>query len=559
MQHERGRQQIVVTAIRARADHGLVEGEPLARDILGQERVAGSKGLGDHRSDFRKDERLVDLVDGVGSRGDPRVRQVGETLGAVPRLRDVVGGEDAVERFGFRHHVGDGVAESDRELLVRVDELDGHALRLLRPPPAQELQHDVLARDPWLEISGEDHAALLCEREVDVPGRPTEAERRRAHAEPHGPVGAVGAAVRVRAGNELARHHEALLGEVEVEDAVAGVRVVRLLQPVEAGELAADRGLAVVVLPAGEDEVIVGDRGLARINRAASGDLVERVDRKRRGPVGRGQEVRVHAQGRSGVQGGVLVHAMRPNDLFGRRHAPGKVRLRPPDLGKGLDRRTELAPAHGEDAAARADLLLFRRQGHGRVALRLRFVRQAARRRIEGERIAVLRVLDRLGALHDVEAEVEGVAPEDVAHAVAADDDELEALFLSDALQSRRAHLARGADGEALARDEEILAAMDAGPEVGHEVSEGPRLPAFIESLEALRDAVGGRRDLVGVDRVEFSAGGLRVPEDERLAADRRGGGPERSGVGGPGARQRVVCGARFQARGLDPVHSHHP
>ena len=55
-----------------------------------------------------------------------------------------------------------------------------------------------------------------------------------------------------------------------------------------------------------------------------------------------------------------------------------------------------------------------------------------------------------------------------------------------------------------------------------------------------------------------FLPGTLRVPEDERLAADRRRG-LIGGGVGGPGARQRVLGGARFQARGLDPVHSHHP
>ncbi len=236
----------------------------------------------------------------------------------------------------------------------------------------------------------------------------------------------------------------------------------------------------------------------------------------------------------------------------------GELRLRPPHLGKRPDRAAELAPADGEDAAARADLLLLGRQGNRRVVLALRLVGQAARRGIEGEFVAVPSVLDGLRALHDVQPEVEGVAPEDVAHAVAADDDELEALFLRHALQSSRAHLARGPDGEPLARDQEILAAVHARAEVGHEVAEGARLPPLVERLEALGDAVGGRRDLVGVDRVELFAGDLRVPEDERLAADRRRG-SIRGGVGGTGAGQRVLRGARFQARGLDPVHSHHP
>ena len=74
--------------------------------------------------------------------------------------------------------------------------------------------------------------------------------------------------MRVGARNELPRHHQALLGKVEVEDAVAGRGVVRLLDAVHARELAADAGLLVVGVAAGEDEVVVGDRRLPRIDRA---------------------------------------------------------------------------------------------------------------------------------------------------------------------------------------------------------------------------------------------------------------------------------------------------
>ena len=53
--------------------------------------------------------------------------------------------------------------------------------------------------------------------------------------------------MRVGAGDELAGHHQPLLGKVEVEDAVARRGVVRLLQmPCSARELAADAGLLVV-------------------------------------------------------------------------------------------------------------------------------------------------------------------------------------------------------------------------------------------------------------------------------------------------------------------------
>ena len=106
--------------------------------------------------------------------------------------------------------------------------------------------------------------------------------------------------MRVGAGNELPRHHQPLLGKVEVEDAVARRRVVRLLDAVQR---ARTRGRSPVCLSssslAGEDEVIVGDRRLPRIDRVAAGDLVEGVDRKRRGAVRRRQQVGVDAQRRA--------------------------------------------------------------------------------------------------------------------------------------------------------------------------------------------------------------------------------------------------------------------
>src|SRR6202040_2331681 len=97
-------------------------------------------------------------------------------------------------------------------------------------------------------------APLPRNREVDVAGRPAEPERRRADPEADRAVGAIGPTVRVRSRDELAGQHQALLGEVEVEDAVPGCRVVRLLEAVGPRELAADLGLTRDVLPTREHE-----------------------------------------------------------------------------------------------------------------------------------------------------------------------------------------------------------------------------------------------------------------------------------------------------------------
>jgi hypothetical protein len=123
-----------------------------------------------------------------------------------------------------------------------------------------------------------------------------------------------------------------------------------------------------------------------------------------------------------------------------------------------------------------------------------------------------------------VEPEVQRVAPEDVAHVVAADDDHLAADFFGDRLQTGWAHLARRSDREAIACDEERLAAMDARAKIGHQVAERSGLPALVERVEALGHAVGCRRNLIGVDRVQLFlfAGNLQVPENQRLAANGR-------------------------------------
>ena len=76
--------------------------------------------------------------------------------------------------------------------------------------------------------------------------------------------------------------------------------------------------------------------------------------------------------------------------------------------------------------------------------------------------------------------------------------------FFGDAFEAGGAHLPGGADGKAIARDEKGFPAVHARPEVGHQVAERPGLPPLIQRLEALGNAVGGGRNLVGVNGVEL-------------------------------------------------------
>ena len=285
-------------------------------------------------------------------------------------------------------------------------------------------------------------------------------------------------------------------------------------------ELAADGGLPFVVVLAGEDEMIVGDGGPARKNQPAAGNLIERMNGERRGAVRGRKQIGVHAQRGAGTDPIALVDAVGPHDLFGRGEGARGPGIGPFDARSGLDRASELAPAGGEDSAGPADLILLRRERHRLVGLAPGLVGQAPRLRLEAELVAVTRIRHRLRTLDDVQSEVQGVAAEDVAHVGAADDNEIEAGFFGDCLQAGWAHLARRSDREAIAGDDERFSAVNAGAEVRHQVAERAGLPTLVKRGEALRNTVGRRRNLIGVDGVELLAGDVRVPEDERCAAN---------------------------------------
>ena len=160
--------------------------------------------------------------------------------------------------------------------------------------------------------------------------------------------------------------------------------------------------------------------------------------------------------------------------------------------------------AEPDDAARAANLVLLRGQRQRIVRFTPRVVSELPRLRIEAELVAVARIRDCLGTLHDMKPEVDRVATEDVAHAVAADDHQLETDFFGHAFEAGGAHLARRADGKAIAGNEKRFPAVHARPEVGHQIAERPGLPPLIQRLEALGNAVGGGRNLVRVDGVEL-------------------------------------------------------
>ena len=220
---------------------------------------------------------------------------------------------------------------------------------------------------------------------------------------------------------------ESLLREIEVKDAVARRRVVRLLEPLQPSRTRGRCSSACSSSSrAGEDEMVVGDRRLPRVDRVAAGDLVERVNRKRRGAVGGRKQIGVDAAASSPGRSSraALVDAMRPDDLLRRRHA----RARAPAAGNSIDR----LPSRPRRGTRGVRSRRCRRFGGSRLpsasAAPGRSVLPCVtfdRRRddgIEFELVAVARIGNRLRTLHHLQTEVERVAAEDVAHVVAADD-----------------------------------------------------------------------------------------------------------------------------------------
>jgi hypothetical protein len=121
--------------------------------------------------------------------------------------------------------------------------------------------------------------------------------------------------------------------------------------------------------------VIVGDRRLPRIDRPAR-DLVEGMDGEGRGAVGRRQEIGIYAKRVARLQRTLfLVHAMRPDDLFGGGQLTSDRFVGKLDSRYTFDRGTEFAASRGNDAAGSSQLVLFWRERLRLVGLALREVR----------------------------------------------------------------------------------------------------------------------------------------------------------------------------------------
>ena len=293
----------------------------------------------------------------------------------------------------------------------------------------------------------------------------------------------------------------------------------------------------------GEDEVVVRDRGLAREDRLAARDLVERVDRERRGAVGRRQQVGVDAQRRARAE--LLARAAPCRRDAPRRSArSSSSRLAAESSAQstaGLvrDRRGELAAGRRRRCRRCGESPLPWARAAPACSLALCLVRIARESRDRTSNSSPSRASatasghcttcsPRLNALRRKMSPM--LLPQMMTIS--------QPGFLGDALETRGAHLARRTDCETIAGDHEGLTRVHARAEVRHQISERTGLPALVERLEALRHAVGGRRDLIGVDRVELLRAG-RAPSDPRRSTRARAGADPGPAAGSGRRRQR--------------------
>ena len=290
-----------------------------------------------------------------------------------------------------------------------------------------------------------------------------------------------------------------------MKDAVAGCRVVRRLQAVLSRERLPDGRLPLVIGTAGKHKMIVGNGGLPRVDAIAAGNLIERVNGERRGSVGGGQQISVHADVSPGTSVrrslstrcaqmicSVVVidraSAASGNSTTGACSTDARNSRRPTAMMPPLRRISSSFGVSGSGSYV-FDCVRF----SSRLVLG-----------IEQKLVTVPCIVDRLGALHDMQPEIERVAAEDVSDADAADDDHLETGFLRNPLEPGGAHLTRGANCEPVAGHHEGLPAVHPFAEVGHQIAERSGLPAVVERFQAFGNAIGRRRNLVGIDGVEF-------------------------------------------------------
>ena len=199
-QHERRLQQIVVAAVGAGSDHRLVERDALARDLVGRKRIARAERLGDHRLHVRQIERFVDLVGRIRAGRDRRIRQdrrcpsrdtTSYVMSSGAKMPFSASASAIMLAIVLRYAIGSCRSASTSSTDIPCDCFAPHRRSSSRTMSLPLTQGCRRPRNITRRCSRQ--------REVDVAGRPAEAEGRRADADADGAVGAIGAAVGVGA------------------------------------------------------------------------------------------------------------------------------------------------------------------------------------------------------------------------------------------------------------------------------------------------------------------------------------------------------------------------
>ncbi len=224
LEHLRCPPQVLEPPVGARADDDLVDRN--VADLADRPGVLRQMRKRDHRLE----RRAVDLVDlgvlSVGIAQDHLIRTPRPLVD--PRQRRRIWLHDATLAAGLDRHVAHGEPVGHAEAF---DDRPGELHRLVpRPVDADEadrVEDEVLPGHPLAQRPGVHELQRLRHAEPALAGRHGRRGVGRSHARREGAKAAVGAGVRVRADDDLARQDDALLRQDDVLDAgVADLVVV---------------------------------------------------------------------------------------------------------------------------------------------------------------------------------------------------------------------------------------------------------------------------------------------------------------------------------------------
>ena len=315
LHHLRGDPEVADAAVRAAADHDLVDLDRL--DFVDRVRVLGEMRERDRRLQLGEVDLDLARVFGVGV-GLVHLRRLRAVFLQVVQT-ELIDREDAVLRARLNRHVRNREAVVHRKVLdAAADELERLIARAIDADEANQVKDQVLARNPLLRLARNDDLDRARHLEPRFARAHAGGHVRRADARRERADRTVRASVAVRADNAVARRDEPLLREKRMLDAAVVANFEVVLDLLLFRELtharALGRGLDVLV----RREMVGHERNLRLVEDLLPPELRELADRNRRRDVIAQNEVELRHDELARVD--FLHPGVSRQDFLGHRH-----------------------------------------------------------------------------------------------------------------------------------------------------------------------------------------------------------------------------------------------